>query len=137
MGIPLLHGQMSGDPWADQLIREVRASGFPELAGKDIRTRQFTSESDFFQARFSIWRFVMGRRMRYVIRVNSAAELLTSPEEGRRAIIAHELAHVAYYAQGNRLRLIGLFRFPCKSFRERFEKRADAEAVRRGYAEGL
>jgi hypothetical protein len=63
--------------------------------------------------------------MRYVILVNSAAELLTAPEEGRRAIVAHELAHVAYYARGNRLRLLGLLRFLCKGFREQFEKTAD------------
>src|SRR5262249_6360049 len=125
MGIPRLYGQASGNSWADELIREIRTVSFPELAGKDIRAGQFTSSSDFFQARFSVWRFVTGRRMRYVIRVNAAAALRTSPEEGRRAIVAHELAHVAYYAQGNRLRLIGLLRFPGRTFRERFEKNAD------------
>ena len=72
-----------------------------------------------------------------MIRVNSAAALLAAPEEGKRAIIAHELAHVAYYANGNRLRLLGLIRLPSKGFRERFETRTDVEALRRGYAQGL
>jgi len=75
--------------------------------------------------------------MHYVIRVNSAAALLAAPEEGKRAIIAHELAHVAYYANGNRLRLFGLIRLGSKGFRERFEKRADIEALQHGYAQGL
>ena len=72
-----------------------------------------------------------------MIRVNSGATLLTAPEGARRAIVAHELAHLAYYAKGNRLHLLGLLRFPRKGFRERFEKRADVEALRRGYAQGL
>src|SRR6516162_7661691 len=59
------------------------------------------------------------------------------PEEARRAIIAHELAHVTYYAGGNRIRLVGLIRLASKGFRERFERRADLDALRRGYAQGL
>ena len=98
---------------------------------------QFTSDSDYFQARFSLSRFFLGRKMQYLIRVNSGTTLLTAPEEARRAIIAHELAHLAYYANGNRLRLLGLLRFPGKNFRERFEKRADVVALSRGYAQGL
>ena len=72
-----------------------------------------------------------------MIRVNSAAAFIAAPEEGKRAIIAHELAHVAYYANGNRLRLFGLIRLASKGFRQRFEKRADVQALRRGYAQGL
>ena len=72
-----------------------------------------------------------------MIRVNSAAALIAAPEEGKRAIIAHELAHVAYYANGNRLRLFGLIRLASKGFRQRFEKRADVQALQRGYAQGL
>ena len=121
----------------ERLVRDVQSSSFPELANKDIRVGRFTSDSDYFQARFSLSRFLLGRRMQYLIRVNSGATLLTAPEEARRAIIAHELAHLAYYAKGNRLHLFGLLRFPGKKFRERFEKRADIEALSRGYAQGL
>ena len=72
-----------------------------------------------------------------MVRVNSGATLLTAPEEARRAIVAHELAHIAYYAEGNRLHLLRLLQFPGKNFRKRFERRADVEALRRGYAQGL
>ena len=124
MAISLLHGQTIATGWAERLVRDVQASSFPEMARKGIRVQQFARESDFFQARFSIWRFLTGRKMQCVIRVNSAAELLTASEEGRRAIVAHELAHVTCYAKGNRHRLFLLIRFPSKDFRERFEKRA-------------
>ena len=130
-------GQPVASEWAERLVRNVQSSSFPELAKADIRIDQFTSDSDYFQARFSIPRFILGRRMNYVIRVNSGATLLTAPEDARRAIIAHELAHLAYYAKGSRLHLLGLLRFPGKGFRERFEKRADAEALMRGYSQGL
>ena len=136
-GIPLAAGQTKTPEWAERLINEVRSSSFPELANMDICVRRFASDADYFQAQFSISRFIFGRRMRYVIRVNSGATILTAPEDGRRAILAHELAHLAYYAKGNRLHLLSLLRFPSKGFRERFEKRADVEAVSRGYSEGL
>ena len=135
--LPVAPGQPVAPEWAERLVRNVQSSSFPELAAKDIRVDQFTSDSDYFQARFSLSRFIFGCRMRYVIRVNSGATLLSAPEGARRAIVAHELAHLAYYAKGNRLHLLGLWRFARKGYRERFEKRADLEALRRGYAEGL
>jgi hypothetical protein len=133
----LAQAQTKAPEWAERMVREVRSSSFPELLGRDIRVRQFAGSSDYFQARFSISRFLTVRRMRYVIRVNSAAALIAAPEEARRAIIAHELAHVAYYANGNRLRLFGLIRLASQGFRERFEKRADLETLQRGHAQGL
>ena len=136
-GVSVARGQSIAPEWAERLVRSVQDSSYPELATKDIRIAPFTSDSDYFQARFSIPRFLLGRRMRYVIRVNSSAVLLTAPEEARRAIVAHELAHLAYYAKGNRLHLLGLFRLAGKGFRERFEKGADMKALKRGYAQGL
>ena len=133
----LAQAQTNAPEWAERLVRQVRSSSFPELLNRHIRVQQFSGSPDYFQARFSISRFLTFRRMNYVIRVNSAAALLAAPEEGKRAIIAHELAHVAYYANGKRLRLLGLIRLASKGFREQFEKRADLEALQRGYAQGL
>ena len=133
----LAQAQTTAPEWAERLLRQVRSSSFPELLDRHIRVQQFSGSPDYFQARFSISRFLTFRRMNYVIRVNSAAALLAAPEEGKRAIIAHELAHVAHYANGNRLRLLGLIRLASKGFREQFEKRADLEALQRGYAPGL
>jgi hypothetical protein len=120
-----------------QLVRDIRASSFPELSDVDVRVRSFTSDSDYFRARFSIVRFFFAKKMRYFIEVNSTSAILTAPDAGVRAIVAHEFAHVTDYARGNRLHLFGLLRLTNKKFRERFEKRADTEAVKRGYATGL
>ena len=136
-GAIFAQAQTKNPEWAERMILEVRSSSFPELRNRDIRVRQFDSSTDYFQARFGIWRFLTLRRMQYVIRVNAADALRAASEDGRRAIIAHELAHVAYYAKGNRLRLFGLIRLASQGFRERFEKRADLDALRRGYAQGL
>ena len=61
----------------------------------------------------------------------------TAPDEAREAIVAHELAHIAYYANGNRLHLFGLLRLIEKNFRQSFERRADLDTIERGYGEGL
>ena len=82
-------------------------------------------------------RFVFAKKMRYFIEVNSRSAILTAPDAGVRAIVAHELTHVTDYARGKRLHLFGLLRLTNKNFREGFENRADTEAVKRGYATGL
>jgi hypothetical protein len=129
--------QLKPPEWAEAVVWDVRAKSFPELSNTDIRVRPFTNDSDYFRARFSILRFFFGMEMRYFVQVNSGTAILTAPEEGRRAIVAHELAHIAYYARANRVHLLVLLRLSNRGFRERFEKRADAEAIRRGYAQGL
>lgn len=121
----------------EHLIHEVRALSFPELSTIDIQVCPFTSQSDYFQARFSILRFFFAKRMKYFVRVNSNAAAAGLREEPSRAIVAHELAHISYYASNNRLHLLNLLRLTDHGFRERFEKRADADAIERGYAQGL
>jgi hypothetical protein len=75
--------------------------------------------------------------MRYLVFVNPRAYELQAPEAGVRAIIAHELAHVAYFKKRNRLRLLGLVRLTSKQFTARFERWADLKAISLGYGEGL
>jgi hypothetical protein len=67
-GALLAQAQTKAPEWAERLVREVRSSSFPELLDRDIRVRLFVSSSDYFQARFTIWRFLTARRMHYVIR---------------------------------------------------------------------
>src|SRR5437763_15551885 len=80
--------------WAEQLLFEVRLASFPRLTNTDIRLRTFHSQSDYFQARFSILHFFFAKRMQYVIRVNDGPDIRTAPADADRAILAHELAHV-------------------------------------------
>jgi hypothetical protein len=66
----------------EQLVRDIRASSFPELSDVDVRVRSFTSDSDYFRARFSIVRFFFAKKMRYSIEVNSTSAILTAPDAG-------------------------------------------------------
>lgn len=127
----------SNAQWAEQLLLDVRLASFPWLTNTDIRLRTFGSHADYFQARFSILHFFFAKRMQYVIRVNDGPGIRTAPADADRAILAHELAHVQYYASGNRIHLLGLIRFSCARYRRNFERQADLEAIQLGYAQGL
>jgi hypothetical protein len=119
--------------WVPRMVQQVVHASYPELQKREIRLQSFTSKSDYFEARFSL----LATRMSYVMRVNTDSVLLTCSEDARRGIIAHELAHILYYSRRNRMRLFGLVRLLRPQSRARFEREADAEAIRRGYAEGL
>jgi hypothetical protein len=123
--------------WAVPLVHEVQTASFPELEESQISVRRFTSDSDYFRARFSIPRFLVGAKMRYFIEVNSTSAITSAPEDGKRAIVAHELAQIAYYDRHKRSFLLGLVRLTDQRFRAGFEKEADAQAIRLGYAQGL
>jgi hypothetical protein len=76
-------------------------------------------------------------RMRYFIDVNPALFQEQAPSDGVCAILAHELAHVVSLSRGNRMRRLGLVRLLSKRRTARFERRADLEAIQRGYGDGL
>lgn len=118
------------------LIDKVIALSYPELEGSDIRVKMFRSRSDYFKARFGYPQYFF-TRMRYLVFVNPRVFEMQAPEEGVRAIIAHELAHLVYLKRQNRLRLAGLVRLMSKRFTARFERWADLKAISLGYGEGL
>lgn len=62
---------------------------------------------------------------------------MQAPEDGVKAILAHELSHVVYYTRGKRIRLVGLVRLASGGYRSKFERGTDVEAIRRGYGDGL
>lgn len=118
------------------LIDKVIASSYPELEGSDIRVKMFRSRSDYFKARFGYPQYFF-TRMRYLVFVNPRVFEMQAPEEGVRAIIAHELAHLVYFKGRNRVRLVGLVRLTSKRFTAKFERWADLKAISLGYGEGL
>ena len=122
---------------ARALVQEVQTASYPELKDARIEVKTFRSESDYFQSRFSFGRFFTGRQMRYIIFVNPAVYDKNCPDAALRAIVAHELAHILYYRQRNRLELFGLARLAGAGFTARFERGADLEALARGYGDGL
>jgi hypothetical protein len=119
------------------LISEIKVLAYPELRGAKIQEKLFESESDYFRTRFAWPPFFSGKQMRYIIFVNDQVFTQQAPTAGVRAIIAHELAHVLYFKQRHRLQLLGLVRLATKGFTARFERRADLEAIARGYGAGL
>jgi Peptidase family M48 len=119
------------------LIEEIRSASFPELGKAEIQLQLLKSDVDFFRTRFGFPQFVLGTKMHYLIKVNPKLFELCAPEEGLKAIIAHELSHVVYYSKGNRIRLFGLTRLLSKSFTAHFERWTDLQAISRGYGEGL
>jgi len=118
-------------------LLEVRASSFQELAHINLRVRAFRSQSDYFRTRFSLSRFLLFMPMRYFVDVNPALLLRPPPSDGVCAILAHELAHVVSVSRGNRVRRLGLIRLISQRNTVKFERRADLEAIHRGYGDGL
>lgn len=131
------HEKQSALERARQLVEEVRAASFPELAQADIQVQLFDNDSDYFRTRFAFPQFLSERRMRYLLRVNPRVFALNAPDDGIRAIIAHELGHVLWFQQRNRIRLPGLVRLSAQVFTARFERRTDLIAIARGYGDGL
>lgn len=120
-----------------ELVARIAVRSYPEIKLKKIRVKTFASDSNFFKARFSYTRFFTLQKMRHIVYVNPRVFELNAPAEGIRGILAHELAHVAYYTEKNRCQLIGLVRLAANGFTADFERRADLEAIRRGYGEDL
>jgi hypothetical protein len=115
----------------------VRASSYPELANKVVKTRMFTSPADYFRTRISISRFLLLMRMHYFVEMNPRIAAGGPSQESVCAILAHELVHIKGISAGNRIRLLGLVRLASTGSTARFERAADLEAIRRGYAAGL
>ena len=102
-----------------------------------LKVKIFHSSSDYFRSRFSFSRFLTFRRLHYVVFVNPQVFEKNAPASGIRAIIAHELAHAAYYRRHNRFELFGLVSLQSKKFTARFERGADLQAIKRGCGAGL
>lgn len=120
-----------------RMVEEVQAASYPELKDARIEIKLFDSSSDYFQTRFTFTSFLFKKRLRYLLRVNRNLFTDGVPEDGLRAILAHELGHIVYYKSRNRLALLGLVRLVCKDFMARFERGTDLETIQRGYGDGL
>jgi hypothetical protein len=120
-----------------RVIQQLIPLRYPELNLAQVKVRTFHSDYDYFRTRFSLGRFFTLRPMRYFVEVNPRLVELNPPPEGVCAILGHELAHILTMSHGNRLRLFGLLRLASPAYTTRFERRADLEAIHRGFAPGL
>lgn len=121
----------------EPFIRRLIGLSYPELGRAQVRVRAFRSNYDYFRTRFSYSRFFLFRRMRYFVEVNPRLLELNPPPDGVCAILGHELAHIGSMNRGNRLRLFALVRLASAGYTTRFERKADMEAIRRGFGPGL
>lgn len=119
------------------IVEDIVRSSFPEIKSHKIRYKSFASRENFFKSRFSVWRYATFQRMRHLIYVNPFAFRGELTENALRAVIAHELAHVSYYTRKNRLELLGLIRLTSGKSNREFERKADLEAIAKGFGEGL
>ncbi len=120
-----------------RLLGEIIEKSFPELDAGKIKVKAFRSRSNFFKARFSLTRYLTFRSVRTTVFVNPLVFERDAPEQGVRAILAHELAHALYYKEKNRLELLGLVSLIKDGFTAKFERRTDLAAIKRGWGEGL
>ena len=120
-----------------RIVAEIVKDSFPELRQVRIFVKTFDSSADYFRSRFSLARFLTFRELHYIIFVNPQVFEKNAPAAAIRAIIAHELAHAAYYRRHNRFELLGMIGLETKSFAARFERGADLQAIKRGYGAGL
>ncbi|MEO7659037.1 MAG: hypothetical protein ABIV48_05430 [Pyrinomonadaceae bacterium] len=120
-----------------RLLDNVRLRSFPEISESDLNIKPFNSNSTFFKARFSFGRYFTFRNLKTTLYINPAVFDRGASDESVEAILAHELAHVLYYFDRNRLSLLGLIRLTCDDFEASFERKADLTAIARGYGPGL
>jgi hypothetical protein len=120
-----------------KITGEIIEKSYPELKAEKIEIKTFQSDSNYFKTQFSFSRYLKFQKLHYVIFVNPEVFRRNAPEDAIRAILAHELAHVLYYERKNRFELLGLAGLADKSFTAKFERRADLEAIARGYGKGL
>jgi hypothetical protein len=128
---------VNGEPAAERIVSDLRSHSFPEVTQVDIRMRTFHSQADYFRTRFSLARFFSPLRMRYFVEVNPALFRQQAPPDGVCAVLAHELVHGVTLSHGNRIRRLSLVRLLSKGYTAQFERRADLEAIHRGYGDGL
>lgn len=120
-----------------RMVSGIIEKSFPELKKTKVEIKIFQSGTNYFKSQFSFPSFLTFRKLRCIIFVNPEVFNRRAPEDAISAILAHELAHVLYYKNKNRFELLGLISLTDKNFTAKFERRADLEAIARGYGEGL
>ncbi len=120
-----------------RVVEEIKTAAYPELKDAKIEIKLFDSKSDYFQTRFTVTSFLFKRRLNCLLMVNRNLITHQVPDDGLRAVIAHELGHAYYFKSRNRVKLLVLIGLVCKGYTARFERQTDMQAITRGYGAGL
>lgn len=123
----------------DALVRQVVARSYPELADARIKVREVKGDDDvFFTSSFTAGSFLFRRKLTYCVRVNRDLYRARPPRAAIEAILAHELAHTAYYHARKKRHLFKLVRiFLSKKHNTSFERATDLVTIEKGYGAGL
>jgi len=119
------------------LVDSVRRASYPQLQNAEITVHDLRSDYVYLETRFTISSYFFERRLRYMLSFNPEALARGVPQDGLRAIVAHELAHIDYFQSESRMGLMGLVRLLSSSFTVRFERKADLQTIALGYGPGL
>ena len=130
-------GKDSGIEKTKKIAFDTARRFYPEIKTEKIRIKSFTSEENFFKARFSVSRFLTLQKMKHILYVNPQAFEKNLSAQALTGIIAHELAHISYYTRKNRFQLLGLTRLISDDFTIEFERRADLTAIEKGFGAEL
>lgn len=120
------------------LINDIKQKSFPELNDIKIILGSVKSDSVFLESRPIIYSLFLPFKVRYKITINPKLFNMELPLFALEGILAHELAHTAYYVSQGRMATImtGLV-FLNHSKHIDFERRTDIDAITRGYGEGI
>jgi hypothetical protein len=121
-----------------QLLDEVRADVFPDLASHDIRLVGFAAAGDFYRADV-VAETALRRASRRTYRVRyNTTQFGDAPSRAAvRAILVHEVKHIWDMAHMSSLEVAGLGLETLFGDTRAYERATDRFALEQGYARGL
>ncbi len=122
------------------ILRQLIQQRLPELAGYNIRIKQFESRDSYLRTGVTPLQAMRSKKKRYYdLFFNSRLFDSPPPEGALKAILVHELVHIRDYTGMNAGALLKLARryLTDSSFTRRYERQTDEGALERGEGEGL
>ena len=120
------------------LIEKIIKTSFPELANIKIQLGTVNKDSVFLESRPVIHSLFLPMKVQYKITINPALIELKLPLLAVEGILAHELAHTAFYVNKGRFQtMLTGFVFLNHDKHVAFERSTDIDAITRGYGEGI
>ena len=120
------------------LINKIKKESFPELSNTKISLGSMKSDFAYLGSRPILHSLLWPFKVKYKITVNPKLFKMELPLFALEGILAHELAHTAYYVTKGRFGVILTGHiFISKPAHIDFERRTDVDAIMRGYGEGI
>ena len=123
------------------IVSNLISEHFPSLieSFKDnrIKIREFENDSYFLKTFFKLGHILKEKRL-YYLDINTKLYDCAPPKLALKAILAHELRHIADYKDSSSIQLIRLgLRMIGKKSRSRYERETDYHVMELGLSEGI